>query len=185
MPQWVSRGATLVIRAANNSTALIPAIRREVARLDPELPLFKVSTVEDAMAQTLNAKRLTNLLRTSFATLALLLALLGIYGVMSLNVGGRTSEFGIRLALGARRTNVLWLVVGQGLRLALVGVGLGLCGAFGLTRLLETLLFEVRATDPLIFAGVAVVLSLAALVACYIPARRATKVDPTTALRHE
>ncbi|MGH9938538.1 MAG: ABC transporter permease, partial [Blastocatellia bacterium] len=185
MPQWVSRGATLVIRSANDSAALIPAVRREVASLDSELPFFKVSTVEEAMAQTLGAKRLINLLLTSFATLALLLALIGIYGVMSLNVGSRTNEFGIRLALGARGADVLRLVVGQGLRLTLVGVALGLGGAFGLTRLLETLLFGVKATDPLIFAGAAVLLSLATVAACYIPARRATKVDPLVALRSE
>jgi putative ABC transport system permease protein len=126
MPQWVSRGMTLVMRTANDSAALIPALRREMASLDPELPFFKVSTVEQAMAQTLSTKQLTNLLLTSFAALALLLALLGIYGVMSLNVGSRRSEFGIRLALGAHATDVLWLVVGQGMRLALVGVVLGL-----------------------------------------------------------
>ena len=137
------------------------------------------------MAQTLSTKRLINLLLASFATLALLLALLGIYGVMSLNVGSRANEFGIRLALGARPAAVLWLVVGQGMRLALVGVGLGLGGAFGLTRLLETLLFGVTATDPLIFAGVALLLSVAAFAACYLPARRATKVDPLVALRHD
>ena len=185
MPQWVSRGATLVIRSANDSAALIPAIRREVARLDPELPLFKVGMLEEAMAQTLSAKRLINVLLTLFATLALLLAALGIYGVMSLNVGGRASEFGIRLALGARAIDLIWLVVRQGLRVAFVGVAIGLAGAFWLTRLLESLLFEVNPSDPLIFAGGAIVLSLAALAACYIPARRATKVDPLTAMRHE
>lgn len=185
IPQWVSRGATLVIRAANDSTALISAVRREVSSLDPELPFYKVSRVEEAMAQTLSAKRLINLLLTGFAALALLLALLGAYGVMSLNVGSRTSEFGIRMALGARRADVLRLIVGQALRLALVGVALGLGGAFGLTRMLETLLFGVTATDPMIFAGCAVVLSLAALAACYFPARRATKVDPLIALRCE
>jgi putative ABC transport system permease protein len=185
MPQWMSRGAALVIRTSNDSAALIPAVRREIARLDAELPLFKVSTVEEAMAQTLGTKRLTNLLLTGFAALALLLALLGIYGVMSLNVGSRTNEFGIRLALGARGADLLRLVVGHGMRLTLVGVALGLGGAYGLTRLLETLLFGVKATDPLIFAGVALVLSVTALAACYIPARRATKIDPLTALRHE
>jgi putative ABC transport system permease protein len=185
MTQWVSRVMTLVVRTTHDSAAQLPAIRREVARLDPELPLFKVSTVEEAMAQTLGTKRLLNLLLTSFAALALLLALLGIYGVMSLNVGNRTSEFGIRLALGARSADLLWLVVGQGMRLALIGVVIGLGGAFGLTRLLETLLFKVKATDPLIFVGSAVVLSLAALAASYLPARRATKVDPLVALRHE
>lgn len=185
MPQWVSRGATLVVRAANDSAGLILAVRREVARLDPDLPFFKVGTVEEAMAQTLSAKRFVNLLLAGFAALALLLALLGVYGVMSLNVGGRTNEFGVRLALGARRGDLLWLVAAQGMRLALAGAAAGLAGAFALTRLLETLLFGVKTTDPLIFAGAAVALSLTVLAACYIPARRAAKVDPVTALRSQ
>jgi putative ABC transport system permease protein len=185
MSQWVSRGMTLVIRTTGDSSALIPAVRREVARLDAELPLFKVSTVDEAMADTLGTKRLINLLLTGFAALALLLSLLGIYGVMSLNVGSRRSEFGIRVALGARRADVLRLVVGQGMRLALLGVTLGLASAFGLTRLLETLLFGVEATDPLIFVGSATVLCLATLAACLLPARRATMVDPLIAMRNE
>jgi predicted permease len=185
LPQWVSRGMTLVIRTTDDSSALIPAVRREVARLDAELPFFKVSTVDEAMAQTLGTKRLINLLLTSFAALALLLSLLGIYGVMSLNVGSRRSEFGIRLALGANSADVLQLVVGQGMRLALLGVTLGLGAAYGLTRLIETLLFGVKANDPLIFAGSAIILSLAALAACYFPARRATMVDPLVAMRNE
>jgi predicted permease len=183
--QFVRGATTLVVRARTDPAALIPAIRRQVASLDPELPLYHVSTIEQGMARSVSAKRLTNLLLTGFAATALLLSLIGIYGVMSLNVGSRTGEFGIRLALGARGADVLWLVVGQGLRLTLVGVALGLLGAFGLTRLLESLLFGVKATDPLIFAVVAVVLSLVALAACYLPARRATKVDPLVALRSE
>jgi predicted permease len=183
--QFVRWATTLVVRTTIDPTALIPAIRRQVASLDSELPLYHVSTIEQGMARSLSAKRLTNLLLTGFAAAALLLALIGVYGVMSLNVGSRTSEFGIRLALGARRADVLRLVVGQGMRLTLVGMALGLGGAFGLTRLLETLLFGVKASDPLIFAGAAGMLSLAALAACYIPARRATKVDPLIALRHD
>ncbi|HEV2666573.1 MAG TPA: ABC transporter permease, partial [Blastocatellia bacterium] len=183
--QFVRWATTLVVRTRIDPATLIPAIRQQVASLDPELPLYHVSTIEQGMARSLSAKRLTNLLLTGFATTALLLALIGIYGVMSLNVGSRTNEFGIRLALGARGADVLWLVVGQGMRLTLTGVALGVGGAFGLTRLLESLLFGVKATDPPIFAGVAVVLSLAALAACYIPARRATKVDPMVALRRE
>jgi len=183
--QFVRWATTLVVRATIDPAALIPAIRQQVASLDPELPLYHVSTTEQGMARSLSAKRLTNLLLTGFAATALLLALIGVYGVMSLNVGSRTNEFGIRLALGARGVDVLWLIVGQGMRLTLTGVALGLGVAFGLTRLLESLLFEVKATDPSIFAGVAVVLSLAALAACYIPARRATKIDPLVALRCE
>jgi putative ABC transport system permease protein len=183
--QFVRWATTLIVRTTIDPTALIPAIRQQVASLDPELPLYHVNTIEQGMARSLSAKRLTNLLLTGFAATALLLTLIGIYGVTSLNVGGRTNEIGIRLALGARRADVLLLVVGQGMRLTFVGVTLGLGGAFGLTRLLETLLFRVKAIDPLIFAGAAGVLSLAALAACYIPARRATKVDPLIALRHD
>jgi predicted permease len=183
--QFVRLATTLVVRTTNDPTALIPAVRQQVASLDPELPLYHVSTIEQGMARSLTAKRMTNLLFTGFAITALLLSLIGVYGVMSLNVGSRNKEFGIRLALGARRNNLLRLVVGQGMRLTFAGVTLGLGGAFGLTRLLESLLFGVEATDPLIFVGAAVVLSLAALIACYIPAWRATKVDPMVALRVE
>jgi putative ABC transport system permease protein len=183
--QFVRWETTLIVRTTIDLTALIPAIRQQVASLDPELPLYHVSTIEQAIARSLSAKRLINLLLTGFAATALLLALIGVYGVMSLNVNSRTNEFGIRLALGAGRADVLWQVAGQGMRLVLVGVALGLGGALGLTRLLETLLFGVSANDQLIFAGAAAVMSLAALTACYIPARRATKVDPLTALRHD
>src|SRR5262249_56907645 len=133
----------LVVRSPNDPGALIPAIRQQLASLDPELPFFDVRTIDQSIARTLTTKRVTNLLLTGFATTALLLALIGIYGVMSLNVVNRTNEFGIRLALGARGADVLWLVVGQGMRLTLTGVALGLGGAFGLTRLLESLLFGV------------------------------------------
>jgi putative ABC transport system permease protein len=183
--QFVRWATTLIVRTTIEPTALIPAIRQQVASIDPELPLYHVSTIKQGIARSLSAKRLINMLLTGFAVTALLLALISIYGVMSLNTGSRTSEFGIRLALGARPADVLWLVVEEGLRLALLGVGLGLGCAFGLTRLLESLLFGVEATNPLIFVGVAVVLSVAALAACYIPARRATRVDPLIALRSE
>jgi putative ABC transport system permease protein len=183
--QWMRREMTLVVRTTNDPTALIPALRQQVSNLDPELPFFYINTIEQGMARSLDTKRLTNVLLTGFAATALLLALIGIYGVMSLSVGSRTNEFGIRLALGARWGDVLWLVIGQGLKLTLAGVALGLGGAFGLTRLLESLLFGVEATDPLIFGGVAIVLILTALAACYIPARRATKVEPLIALRSE
>src|SRR5262249_5571279 len=158
---------------------------REVLALDPELPLFEVSTMEQAIARSLSTKRLTSLLLAGFAATALLLAAIGIYGVMSLSVSHRIHEFGIRLALGAQPRDVLRLVIGQGMRLILGGVSLGLGGAGGLMRFLTSLLFGIKSTDPLVFAGVSVALALVALAACYVPARRATKVDPIIALRVE
>jgi putative ABC transport system permease protein len=183
--QWVSRNMSIVVRSQNDPGALIPAIRQQLASLDPELPFFDVRTIDQSIARTLTTKRVTNLLLAGFATTALLLALIGIYGVMSLNVVSRTSEFGIRMALGAQAGDVLKLVIGQGLKLAGAGALLGLVGALALTRLLETLLFGVSATDPLTFVVIALSLTLVALVACWIPARRATKVDPMVALRSE
>jgi putative ABC transport system permease protein len=183
--QSVDRETTIVIRTEQNPEALVAAMRREVAALDPELPLYEVETLEHAVARSLNTKRLTNLLLTGFATTALLLAALGIYGVMSLNVSSRTNEFGIRLALGAQPEDVLKLVLSQGLALAFCGVGLGLIAAFGLTRFLDSLLFEVSSTDPSTFVGVAILLTSVAMIACFVPARRATKVDPMVALRYE
>jgi predicted permease len=183
--QWVSRNMSLVVRSLNDPSALNPAIRQQLASLDPELPFFDVRTIDQSIARTLMTKRLTNLLLAGFATTALLLALIGIYGVMSLNVGSRTSEFGIRMALGAQAGDVLKLVIRQGMKLVLTGVLLGLGGALALTRLLKTLLFGVSATDPLTFVVIALLLVGVALLACWIPARRATKVDPMVALRNE
>jgi len=183
--QSSSHESSLVIRSENNPEALIPALRSAVARLDPELPLYEVETLEQAVARSLSTKRLTNLLLAGFALTALLLAILGIYGVMSLSVSSRINEFGIRLALGAQPRDVLKLVVSQGMRLVFTGVALGLVGAFGLTRFLESLLFDVRSTDPATFVVVALVLMGVALVACYVPARRATRVEPMVALRYE
>ena len=183
--QWVRRDTMLVVRTSTDPTALIGNVRQEVTRLDPELPLSKVSTVQQAMDRSLATTRLTNTLLAGFAATALLLALAGIYGVMSLNIANRTNEFGIRLALGAQRGNVLRMILAQGLRLAVAGVALGLLAAIGFTRLLKGLLFGVSASDPLTFAVIALLLVAVALLACYLPARRATKVDPLTALRYE
>ena len=183
--QWVNRDLSLVVRFSNDPASLIPTIRKQLASLDPELPLSDVSTIEQAMARTLITKRLTNLLFAGFAGTALLLALLGIYGVMSLNVGSRTNEFGIRMALGAQRGDVMKLVIKQGMKLTLVGVLIGMGGALAITRFLKTLLFEVSSTDPLTFALFALLLTAMALLACWVPARRATKVDPMAALSNE
>ncbi len=183
--QWVRRETMLVVRSEMDPTTIVGNIRNEVAKLDPELPLSRVSTIRQAMDRSLVTTRLTNWLLAGFAATALLLALTGIYGVMSLNVANRRNEFGIRLALGAQATNVLSLILGQGLRLAVVGVALGLLAAIAFTRMLQGLLFGISASDPLTFAAIAVLLVGVALLACWIPARRATKVDPLEALRSE
>ena len=183
--QWVRRQTMLVVRSSIDSASLVAGIRQEVAKLDPELPLSQVSTIQQAMDRSLITTRLTNSLLAGFAATALLLALTGIYGVMSLNVANRRNEFGIRLALGAQTSNVLKLILGHGLRLAMLGVVLGLVTAVAFTRLLKGLLFGISASDPLTFAVIAVLLVGVALLACWIPARRATKVDPLEALRTE
>jgi predicted permease len=169
----------LVVRTAADAAGLTAAIRREVRALDPGVPFYEVHTLEDAVA-----RRLTQGLLLGFAACALLLAAVGIYGVMALSVSQRVNEFGIRLAMGARAADILALVLGQGLRLVVLGLLIGLLGALGLGRFLSSMLFQVEPMDPLTLAGVAVVLVAAAFVACYLPARRATATDPLQALRH-
>ena len=183
--QWIRRETMLVMRTSVDPSSVVGNVRQEVAKLYPELPLANVSTIQGAIDRSLVTTRLTNWLLAGFAATALLLALTGIYGVMSLNVANRRNEFGIRLALGAQRSNVLRMMLGQGLRLAMVGVGLGLLAAIAFTRLLKGLLFGISASDPLTFAAIAMLLAGVALLACWIPARRATKVDPLEALRYE
>ncbi|HYX43189.1 MAG TPA: FtsX-like permease family protein, partial [Pyrinomonadaceae bacterium] len=179
------RSMYVVIRTADKPEALLAELRAQVAALDPELPLFDVHTMEQAINDSVSTKRLTNLLLAGFAATALLLAAVGIYGVMSLNVNSRIHEFGIRLALGAQPRDVLRLVVRQGMLLALIGAACGLISALWLTHFLASLLFKVQPTDPLIFAVVTFLLTAVAFMACYIPARRATRVDPLVALRAE
>jgi putative ABC transport system permease protein len=185
MSQSPSWSPYIVIRASADPPALVAALRRRVAELDPTLPISDVHTMEAAMAESLSVARLTNLLLTGFAGLALLLAAIGIYGVMSLSVNGRLGEFGVRLALGASPGDVLRLVMRQGLVLALLGLAIGVAGALWMTRFLGALLFEVSPMDPATFLAVGSVLTLAAALACYIPARRATRADPIAALRQE
>jgi predicted permease len=186
-PEWQvsNRNFTLTVRTESDPAALAESIRREVRAVDPNAPVFGVRTMETVVASALSQRRFTMLLLASFAATALLLSAIGIYGLMAYFVTQRTHEIGIRTALGAQRLHILRLIVGRGGTLALAGVGLGLVSALGLTRLMASLLYGVRETDPLTFGGVAISLTLVALVACYIPARRATKVDPMVALRYE
>ncbi|HWS89978.1 MAG TPA: ABC transporter permease [Pyrinomonadaceae bacterium] len=181
-----SGGMTLVVRgAADDPAEMTAAVRREVQAVDPNQPVYNVLTMEEVINRSTVNFRLNMTLLTIFAGLATLLAVVGIYSVMSYLVTQHTREIGIRMALGAQPGNILKLVLGQGLALTLVGVGVGALLAFGLTQLIPRFLYEVGGTDPLTYVSVSLLLTVVALVACYIPARRATKVDPLVALRYE
>jgi predicted permease len=179
------RETTFEVRTNIDPLAVATSIRGELQDINPNLPVFRVRTLEDQVEESLGQERLVTTLASLFGGLAIVLASLGLYGVMSYAVSQSTHEIGIRMALGARRSHVLGLVVKNGIRLTLIGVSLGLLGAFALTRVIASLLFDVTATNPLTFVFVALGLSLVALLACYIPARRATKVDPLVTLREE
>lgn len=180
------RGAmTLHVRTSTDPLAAVIQVRAEVRALDANLPLTNVETMQEHMRLLLAPARLLALLSSALGVLALLLAGIGLYGVMAYVVGSRTREIGIRMALGAQTSGVRRLVIGQGLKLALIGIALGLIAAFGLTRVLQSVLYGVSANDPLTFIGVAVLWLAVALLACYVPARRATRVDPLVALRYE
>jgi putative ABC transport system permease protein len=175
----------LVVRTAADPAALTAAVTEEVHKVDPTLPVTQVTTLDGLLSHSLSPRRFSAVLIGVLAGLALALSAVGIYGVMSYTVGQRTQEIGIRMALGAQPSSMLVLILGRGTRLALAGIATGVLGALALTRFLSSLLFEVQAKDPLTFAGVAVLLMAVALAACYIPARRAMKVDPMVALRYE
>jgi predicted permease len=184
-PELVDTRMTMLVRTANDPLALVNSARSEVLQLDQEQPISNVATMEQLLASSLSRSRFTTLLLGLFAAIALVLATVGIYGVIAYMVTQRTQEIGMRVALGARPSDVLRLVLGQGTRLTLLGVAIGIIAAFLLTRLMTSLLFGISATDPLTFVGVAVLLIFVALTACYIPARRAVRVDPIVALRYE
>ena len=177
--------SSLAIRSGGRPENLIGAVRNQVRELDSDLPLVRIMPMTEVVARSVWQPRLYTALFGVFAAVALILATVGIYGVMSYSVTQRTREIGLRMALGAQRHDVLGLVVGQGIMLAAIGVGVGLAAALMLTRLMSSLLFGVTATDPITFATVSVLLAGVAVGACFIPARRATKVDPMIALRYE
>jgi len=181
----VPSGMSVVVRSNGEMPALLDSIRHASEQMSSEQVIYDPQTMSEIISASLAQQRFSMILLGTFAALALVLASVGIYGVISYGVGQRTHEFGIRMALGAQPAHIVRLVLGQGGALALTGVALGLGSALGLTRLMASLLYGVRATDPPTFAGVAVLLILVALAACYLPARRATKVDPMIALRYE
>jgi putative ABC transport system permease protein len=176
---------TLVVKTASDPHGIVSAVREEVRNMDKDLPLYNIQTMDQYLSAAAAQPRLITLLLVIFAGLALALTAIGLYGVMSYSVAQRTHEIGIRMALGARPTDVLRLVVKQGMTLAGIGVGIGLITAFLATRLMASLLFGISAEDPLTFAAIALIIAGVALVACFVPARRATKVDPMVALRYE
>ena len=181
---WTN-GLMLAVQTTTPPEIVVSAIREQVRLLDPDQPIANVRTMDDLLSRALSSAKFSLWLLGLFAVLGLLLAAIGIYGVMMTAVTQRTHEIGLRMALGARRADVLWLVIRQGMFPVLIGVAAGLAAAISLTRLMSTLLFEVSATDPLTLALITVLLTIVALLACYIPARRATKVDPLVALRYE
>ena len=174
-----------VVHTAIEPTAVVPALRSVLADLDPTVPISNVTTLDEIVDDSVAARRFNMILLAIFAGVALLLALAGIYGVQAYSIARRTSEIGVRVALGASGETVLKQIVGQAMRPALIGIGLGLLGAFALSRLLSSLLFGIAPSDPTTYAAVAVVLAATALISCYLPARRALLVDPVTALREE
>jgi putative ABC transport system permease protein len=176
---------TVVIRTAGDPRALQNAVRDVVQSLDKNAPIFSVRTIEELVGRSVAAPRFNTLLLGLFAGVALILTAVGLYGVISYSVAQSTQQIGIRVALGAQTGDVFKLIVGQGTILTLIGVAIGLGAAYGLTRLMASLLYGVGATDLWTFVGVATLLLLVSFIACYLPARRATRIDPVVALRYE
>ena len=174
-----------VVKSAMDPGGLTSAIRGAVREIDKDQAVFSISTMDQLIVNSVSTRRITLILLGLFSTLALVLAAIGIYGVISYSVAQRTHEIGIRMTLGAQKTDVMRMVLGQGVRIAGAGVMIGLAASLVLTRLLANLLFSVSAADPFTFAAVALALILVAMLACYIPARRTLRVDPVIALRYE
>jgi predicted permease len=181
--QFPTRAMTVALRGRTDPAAMLPAAKNELRNLDPDLPMYYVRTMEQRVNESLARRRFTMLLLGVFASVALALATIGIYGVMAYLVNQGTRELGIRIALGASPRNILSLVLRQGVALAFSGVTIGLASAFLLTRLIRSLLFRVEATDPITFAGISLLLAMITLLASYIPAQRAARIDPLISLR--
>jgi putative ABC transport system permease protein len=185
MYQQSLQNVAVVVKTTREPAAMLTTMRQQVSQLDPAMPIFGIQTMREIRNHNVAPERLNLGLLGGFAVLALILAIIGLYGLLAFTVAQRKREIGIRMALGAQRFDVLHLVVGQGMRLILAGVVIGLLGSVALTRVLASVLFKVEPTDPLTFVTVTLLLCVVALLACYIPARRATKVDPMVALRFE
>ena len=179
------RHMTLMVRTPGDPTALAASARSAIAEIDSKLTVYNIRTLDQVVSDTVAAPRFVTLLLGLFAALALALAAVGVYGVISYSVAQRTQELGVRIALGAERLAVVRLIVGQALVLALIGIGVGLAAALGVTRAIASLLFNVSAVDPPTYAGVALFLALVAILAAYLPARRASAIEPIVALRSE
>jgi putative ABC transport system permease protein len=176
---------TFVLKTSNDPHGLTSAVTRTIQSIDRELPVFGVKTMDEYLASSVAAPRFNTTLLSIFASVALVLTIVGLYGVMSYSVAQRTSEIGIRMALGAQSSDVMKMVIRQGFKMVLIGLGIGLIVAFALMRIMASLLFGITTKDPITFGIVTCLLMLVALLACYLPARRATKVDPLIALKYE
>lgn len=174
-----------VVHTAGDPAVFVPTIRSILADFDPNLPLYDIGNLDESLKNSIAGRRLNALLLSAFSVVALVLALAGVYGVMAYSVAKRTAEIGVRVALGAGPANVLRQIVTTGVRPAVIGIGIGLAGALALSRLLSNLLFEIEPTDPTTYVAVALLLGAASLLSCYLPARRALRIDPVAALREE
>jgi putative ABC transport system permease protein len=183
--QWLDSSTVLVVRTSGDPAALAGAVRNAIWSVDKDQPISNVATMVQVIGASMAERRFAMTLFSIFAGLALVLAAVGLYGVLAHSVSTRTNEIGVRIALGAQKASIYRLVLSQGLYLTALGIGIGVAGAAGLTRFLESQLFGVTATDPVTFAAVPALLAAVALLACYVPARRATRVDPMVALRYE